>query len=102
MFATFEVVVHIQEGFPGSSDDKESACNAGDTGSIRKIPWRRTWQPTPAFLPGEFHRHRSLTDDSPWGCKELDTIEQLNNNNSIYIQEEMLSDLYRLALCTWM
>ena len=40
------------------SDSKESACNAGDLGSIpdRKIPWRRAWQPTPVFLPGEFPR----------------------------------------------
>ena len=27
---------------------------------VRKIPWRREWQPTPAFLPGEFHGQRSL------------------------------------------
>ena len=33
MFATFEVVMYIQEGFPGGSDGKASACNAGDTGS---------------------------------------------------------------------
>ena len=26
----------------------------------RKIPWRRDWQPTPVFLPGEFHGQRSL------------------------------------------
>ena len=25
-----------------------------------EIPWRREWQPTPVFLPGEFHGHRSL------------------------------------------
>ena len=28
--------------------------------SVRKIPWRRKWQPTPVFLPGEFHGRRSL------------------------------------------
>ena len=28
-------------GFPGGSDSEESACNVGDLGSIRKIPWRR-------------------------------------------------------------
>ena len=27
---------------------------------IRKIPWRRKWQPTPLFLHGEFHGQRSL------------------------------------------
>ena len=29
---------------------------------IGKIPWRREWQPTPVFLPGEFHGQRSLAD----------------------------------------
>ena len=46
-------------GFPGGSDGKESACNVGDLGSIPglgRFPWRRAWQPTPVFLPGE----------SPW------------------------------------
>ena len=33
----------------------------------RKIPRRREWQPTPVFLPGEFHGQRSLVGCSPWG-----------------------------------
>ena len=43
---------------PCGSDGKESACNAGDPGSIPGLgrpPWRREWQPTPVFLPGESH-----------------------------------------------
>ena len=40
---------------------------------VRKIPWRRKWQPTPVFLPGEPHRQRSLADCGPWGHKETDT-----------------------------
>jgi len=39
------------------------------------IPWRREWQPTPVFLPGEFHGQRSLAGYSPWICKELDMTE---------------------------
>ena len=35
-------------------------------------PWRRAWQPTPVFLPGESHGQRSLASYSPWGCKESD------------------------------
>ena len=31
--------------------------------------WRRKWQPTPVFLPGEYHRQRSLAGYSPWGHK---------------------------------
>ena len=54
----------------------ESACSAGDLGSfpwVRKIPWRRRWQPTPVFLPGEFHGQRSLVDYCSWGHKESDS-----------------------------
>ena len=34
---------------------------------IRKIPWRRKWQPTPVFLPGKSHGWRSLVGYTPWG-----------------------------------
>ena len=37
--------------------------------------WRRQWQPTPAFLPGESHGQRGLVGYSPWGCRESDTNE---------------------------
>ena len=40
---------------------------------VGKIPWRRAWQPTPVFLPGESHRQKSLVGYSPWGRKEGDT-----------------------------
>ena len=40
-----------------------------------KIPWRKEWLPTPAFLPGEFHGQRSLVGYSLRGRKELDTTE---------------------------
>jgi len=32
--------------------------------------WRRAWQPTPVFLPGESHGPRRLVGYSPWGCRE--------------------------------
>ena len=56
----------------------------GDPGSIpgsldwEDPPWRRTWQPTPVFLPGESHGRRSLVGHSPRGRKESDTTEQLH------------------------
>ena len=34
-------------------------------GQVGKIPWRRTWQPTPVFLPEGFHEQRSLVGYSP-------------------------------------
>ena len=53
-------------GFPGGTNDKELVCQCRRHKSCRfdpwfgKIPWRRAWQPTPAFLPGESHGQRSL------------------------------------------
>ena len=41
--------------------------------------WRRKWQPTPVFLPGEFHGQRSMAGYSPWGHKESDTTEWLRS-----------------------
>ena len=50
-------------------------------GDICRLPcapiWRRKWQPTPVFLPGEFHGWRGLVGYSPWGHKESDTTEWL-------------------------
>ena len=67
------IVVHkIYRGLPGGSDDRESACNTGDLGSIPGLgrsPWRMQWLPTPVFLPGEFHGQRSLAGYSSWGRK---------------------------------
>ena len=40
------------------------------------------WQPTPVFLLGKPHGQRSLAGYSPWGCKELDTTEQLKHTHS--------------------
>ena len=63
-------------GFPDSSVGKESGYNAGDLGSIPGLgrsPGGRERLPTPVFWPGEFHGPYS-----PWGCKELDTTEQLS------------------------
>ena len=48
----------------------ESACNAGDLGLIPgsgKSPWRRKWQATPVFFPGEPGSKSSLAGPSPWG-----------------------------------
>ena len=39
---------------------------------VRKIPWRRKWQPPPVFLPGKIYGQKSLVGYSPWGHKESD------------------------------
>ena len=58
---------------------KEPTCKTGDTGDVGSIlqlgrsPWRREWQPTPAFSPGESHGQRSLAGYSPRGHKGSST-----------------------------
>ena len=69
-------------GISGSSQVslvvKNPPIDAGDirdTGSIPgsgRFSWRRAWQPTPVFLPGESHGQRSLAGYNSWGRKELD------------------------------
>ena len=64
-------VMPSKSGFPCGSVGKESACDAGDPGSI---PGRRRERlPTPGFQPGEFHGLHS-----PWGLKELDMTERFS------------------------
>ena len=67
--------------FPGGSDGKESACKAGDLGSISgfgKIPRRRERLPTPLFWPRGFHGLYS-----PRGHKESDMTERLSREDIV-------------------
>ena len=67
--------------FPGGTSGKEPACQCRRCKRgwfspwVRKIPWRRKWQPTPVFLPAESHGQWSLGGYCPWGIKESDRIE---------------------------
>ena len=66
---------------------KESAGQCRRHGfdpSLRKIPWSRKQQPTPVFLPGDFHGQRSLMSYSLWGCNESDMTERLTHTSSIH------------------
>ena len=59
---------------------KNLSVMLGDLGSVPglgKIPWKRAWQLTPVFLPGESHGQRSLAGYSPRGRNESDMTEQL-------------------------
>ena len=86
LFQVYSKVIKLYKsrylGFLGDSDGKESACSAGDLGSVPglgRFPWRREWLPTPVFLPGEFHGQQSLLGSSPWDCRESDMTEQLTH-----------------------
>ena len=68
------------EGFPGNRVVENPSVSAGDTRDmglipwLRKISWRRKWQPIPVFLPEIVHGQRSLAGYSPWDHKQSDMI----------------------------
>ena len=76
----------LDRGFPNGAVSKESSCQCRRCKRCRfyawmgKIPWSRKWHSTPEFLPGKFHRQRSLVDYSPWGRKESDITERLRTH----------------------
>ena len=62
--------------FPSGLVGKESACNAGDPGSIPgwgRSPGEGNGNPLQYSCLGKSHGQRSLTGYIPWGRKELDT-----------------------------
>ena len=81
-FAPREAFKHIfQFSFPGGSDSKASAYNAGDPASIPgsgRSPGEGNGTPTPVLLPGQFHGLRSLVGYSSWGRKKSDTTERFH------------------------
>ena len=75
----------ILEWVAAGSAGKEPACQCRRCKTcldredpwIGRICWRWEWQPTPTFLPGDFHGQRSLVGYSPWCHEELDTTRGL-------------------------
>ena len=87
-------------GLPRWHSSKESACQCRRRGFnpwIRKMLWRRKWQPTPVFLPGKFHGQRSLAGSGPWGRTESDTTEQL----SVHTHTRLLMLLFLFRSIWW-
>ena len=83
---------------------KKNACQCmwlkrcGFSPWMGKIPWRRAWQPTPGFLPGESHGQRNLASYSPCRPKELDTDEWLTLSQSKWMHEDFSFDLELLTV----
>ena len=71
----------VDTGLPGGTSGKEAACQSRRhkrcrfISLSREVSWRRSWQPTPVFLPGEAHGQRSPMGYSPQGSKESDGTE---------------------------
>ena len=65
------VLYFEKEGFPGGTSGKEPTYQFRRLKRhefdpwVRKISWRRKWQPTPVFMPGESHGQKNLVDYSP-------------------------------------
>ena len=60
---------YISPGLCGWLSGKESTCQCKRHrlhSWVRKNPWKRKWQLTPVFLPGDSHGQRSLAGYSPW------------------------------------
>ena len=83
------IMVYIYDGVPRWHSSKESTCQwrryrrHGFDSWIRKIPWRRKWLPTPAFLPGKFHEQRM--GHSPLVCKKLNMTEHACSQRHTYV-----------------
>ena len=62
------IVLPLPLGFPGGSVVKNPTAmqEIRVRSLVGKIPWKRTWQPTLVFLPGEYHRQRILVGYSPY------------------------------------
>ena len=76
-------------GFSGGASGKELTCQCRRhkrhrfDPCVRKIPWRRAWQPSPVFLPGESHGQRSLAGYGPKGRKESTQLKQLSTYTKV-------------------
>ena len=75
------IILSLDLPDPGGASGKEPTCQCrrckrhGFDPWVRKMLWRRKWQPAPVFLPGKSHGQRSLAANSPWSHKESDMIE---------------------------
>jgi len=70
------LLLHLFKGFSCGSVVESLPANAEDPDKrvqslYQKNSWRRKWQPTPLFLPGETHGQRSVVNYCPWGCKRI-------------------------------
>ena len=81
MLSIFRGVYAFLLGFPGGACGKEHACQCRKHKRcrfnpwVRKIPWRKAYQPTPVFLLGKCYGKRNLVGYSPWDHKESDMNE---------------------------
>ena len=94
----FKMQAENRRGFPVVASQKEPVCQYrrhkkhGFDPWVWKIPWKRAWQPTPLFLPGESHGQRILAGYSPWGGKESD-ITEATQHTCMHTQDRNLQKI---------
>ena len=104
MFILKKIFSLLWLGFPGGISGKESICQCRRHKRcrfntwVRKIPWRRKWQPTPVFLPGESHGQRSLAGYSPWVHKESDMTEHSTHYITLGISKFEKYETFKLFI----
>ena len=80
-------------GLPWWLSGKESTCQCRRCGFgpwVGKIPWRKKWQPTPVFLPGQSHEQRSLEGYSPQDGKRIWCNLATKQQQNVSLYEYML------------
>ena len=94
------IYIELFYGFPRWCSGKEPTCQCrrhktpGFNPWVGKIPWRRTWQPTPGFLPGESHGRRS-----PQGLQATGvTKSRMQLSNWVHTQTQ----LFYIHLCKYL
>ena len=91
-------------GLPRWLSGKEAACQCrryrrhGFEPCVRKIPWRRKWQPTSVFLLEKSHGQRRLEGYSPCGHKESDTTERLSGHTHTPAHGTPFSSIFTLMI----
>ena len=87
-FVSFSMQICHISGLPRWRTGKEYACQCrrpkrpGFYPWVGKIPWRRTWQPTPLFLNGKFSGQRSLLGYSPWDHRARHNQAQMHSTHT--------------------
>ena len=96
--AETEIIEYKHIGLPWWLSGTDSVCQCRRhkfDPLVRKIPWRRKWQPTPVFLPGKSHGQRRLSGYSRWGCKSV--RHNLLTEQPLYTWQNKWRNLKKIA-----
>ena len=93
-------------GFPGGAGGTDSACQrrrcrrCGLDPWVRKIPWRRAWQPTPVFMPGESQGQRGLAGYIQYIGLQRVAQDEVTQHIRCMVSTYIRTDWFNLFLAT--